>query len=414
MHTASRTAAGPSWGRDEASAFAATQAAWRFLNNDRVLLSALVEPLREVGRQAVGQSQADFVLLAHDWCKLDYRRHTSKQDVVQLTHQTDVGYELTTALLVSAEDGSPLAPMEMHLKTAEAIHSTRDPAPALDEHHLQQVLPTMDASSSWGLSRPIVHVIDREADSVGHFREWDDAGHLFLVRADDRRVLWRDKAVLLSDIVVALESENAFRNVREVEFQGRMAQQWVCETEVVLHRPAKRYVDGRQRRVPGRPLRLRLIVARVCDESGETLGQWLLLTNVATGTANGSELALWYYWRWRIESFFKLLKSSGQELERWQQETGLAIGRRLLVAAMACVLVWELQRQNTSEAEEMKRILVRLSGRQMKRICPCTASALLAGLFVLLPILELLDHYHGDLGQLRHLAVTAIPFLDSG
>lgn len=414
MHSVPRTAAGPSCGCGETSAFAATQAAWRFLNNDRVLLSALVAPLRDVGRQAVGQSRADFVLLAHDWCKLDYRRHTSKRDVVQLTHETDVGYELTTALLISAEDGSPLAPMEMHLKTADAIHSTRDPAPALDEHHLQQVLPTMDASSGWGLSRPIVHVIDREADSVGHFREWDDAGHLFLVRADDRRVLWRGEAVLLSDIVFALESEGAFRKVREVAFQGRMAQQWVCETEVVLDRPAKRYVDGRQRRVPGRPMRLRLIVARVRDESGETLGQWLLLSNVVASTANGSDLALWYYWRWRIESFFKLLKSSGQELEHWRQETGLAIGRRLLVAAMACVLVWELQRQETPEAEEIKRILVRLSGRQMKRTRPWTAPALLAGLFVLLPILDLLGHYHGDLSQLRHLALKTIPFLDSG
>ena len=414
MHTATRTATGPSWGCDEVGAFAATQAAWRFLNNERVLLTALVEPLREVGRQAVEQSQADFVLLAHDWCKLDYRRHKSKQDVVQLTHETDVGYELTTALLISAEDGSPLSPMEMHLKTAEAIHSTRDPAPALDEHHLPQVLPTMEASAGWSLSCPIVHVIDREADSVGHFRQWDDAGHLFLVRADDRRVLWRNEAVLLSDIVTALESEDTFRKVREVEFQGRKAQQWVSETEVVLHRPAKRYVDGRQRRVPGQPLRLRLIVVRVCDEAGETLGQWLLLSNVAADTINGSALALWYYWRWRIESFFKLLKSSGQELEHWQQETGLAIGRRLLVAAMACVLVWELQRQNTPEAEEMKRLLVRLSGRQMKRSRPWTASALLAGLFVLLPILELLDHCDGDLGQLRALAVATVPFLDSG
>ena len=27
----------------------------------------------------------------------------------------------------------------------------------------------------------------------------------------------------------------------------------------------------------------------------------------------------WYYWRWKIESFFKLLKSAGQQLESWQQ-----------------------------------------------------------------------------------------------
>ena len=42
---------------------------------------------------------------------------------------------------------------------------------------------------------------------------------------------------------------------------------------------------------------------------GEVLSRWLLLSNVPADVA-ASELALWYYWRWRIESFFKLLKSA--------------------------------------------------------------------------------------------------------
>lgn len=414
MHTVPRTAAGPSSGRGAAGGFAATQAAWRFLNNERVSLTALAEPLRAAGRRAVEQSPAGFVLVVHDWCKLDYRRHASKRDVVQLTHATDVGYELTTALLVSTEDGSPLAPMEMHLKTADAVHSTCDPAPALDAHHLGQVLPTMAASANWDLPAVPVHVIDREADSVGHLRQWDDAGHLFLVRADNRKVLWRGEAVLLSDIVATLETEGAFRDVRDVEYQGRRERQWVAETDVILHRPAKTRINGRQRTVPGRPLPLRLVVARVCDAEGQVQAEWMLLTNVPSAAADTDTIALWYYWRWLIELFFKLLKSSGQEIEHWQQETGLAIARRLLVSAMACTIVWALQRQETPEAEEMKCLLVRLSGRQMKRSRPCTAPALLAGLFVLLPILDLLEQYHGDLTQLRHLAAAAIPFLDSG
>lgn len=40
------------------STFAATQAAWRFLHNDRVGLPRLVEPLREAGRQAAAASTA--------------------------------------------------------------------------------------------------------------------------------------------------------------------------------------------------------------------------------------------------------------------------------------------------------------------------------------------------------------------
>jgi hypothetical protein len=51
-------------------------------------------------------------------------------------------------------------------------------------------------------------------------------------------------------------------------------------------------------------------------------------------------MGIYDYWRWKIESFFKLLKSAGQNLESWQQETGLAIAKRLLVVSMACVLAY--------------------------------------------------------------------------
>jgi hypothetical protein len=44
--------------------------AWRFLNNERATLPALVEPLRTVGRTRTETAQAMFVLLVHDGCKL--------------------------------------------------------------------------------------------------------------------------------------------------------------------------------------------------------------------------------------------------------------------------------------------------------------------------------------------------------
>ena len=64
---------------------------------------------------------------------------------------------------------------------------------------------------------------------------------------------------------------------------------------------------------------------RVVDEAGWILAEWTLLTNVPAESADASQIAMWYYWRWRIESFFKLLKSHGHHLEQWQQESGPAI-----------------------------------------------------------------------------------------
>ena len=410
MRSAPELAAGVASLPSTRSAFAATQAAWRFHANQRVTLPALVEPLRALACQRLASSPAPFALLVHDWSKLTFRHPKGKRDLVRLTHPTDVGYEATVALVVDAQDGSPLAPLELHLKTAAGVLSTRR-RPPRNLAHLEQVLPTMKASRQWGLPKLLVHVIDREADSVDHYRRWDAASFRFLIRGDDRSVKWREKSQLLSTISGELARQGKFHHVRDVSYHDRQAQLWVAETAVTLHRPAKKNVQDRRYEQPGRPLPLRYIVVQLRDPVGVVLAQWMLLSNVPQAWASAAMLAFCYYWRWRIESFFKLLKSHGQQLEYWQQETGLAVARRLLVAAMACVTVWHLQADDSAEALELKSILVRLSGRQTKRSRPHTAPALLAGLWVLLSMLALLEHY--DLDRLRTLAAQ-LPYYDTG
>jgi hypothetical protein len=410
LHAAPELAAGVAGLPSAGAAFAATQAAWRFLNNPRVTLPALAAPLRAVGRERAEATQAPFLLLVHDWCKLSYDHPARKHDLVQLTHATDVGYELTTALLVSADDGNPLAPLEMHLRTATGVLSTRERAPQA-VGHLEQVLPTMRAGAAWGLPKPLLHVIDREADSVDHYRRWDAAGQKFLVRADDRRVHWGGKSYLLSGVRNQLRRRRAFVAVGEAVHQGRPAALWVAETEVVLYRPAKKNVGGVKFERPGRPLALRFVVVQLRDDRGRVRAEWRLLSNAPLAWATTALLAHCYYWRWRIESFFKLLKSHGQQLEQWLQESGAAVARRLLVAAMACVVVWRLQADPSPPAMELKNVLIRLSGRQTKRKRPHTAPALLAGLWVLLSMLALLEHT--SLRDLRRLAAS-IPYLHTG
>ena len=75
---------------------------------------------------------------------------------------------------------------------------------------------------------------------------------------------------------------------------------------------------------------------------------------------------------------------------------------------MACVLVWQLLADHSVKAMKFKDVLVRLSGRQIKRKRPHTAPALLAGLGVLIPMLSLLEHY--DLHQLKQLLANVRPF----
>ena len=211
MDTATALAAGIHALPQVGDAFAAAQGAWRFFSNDKATLPRLVEPLRDLGRQGASQSSSAYALLVHDWSKIDYAGHASKKDQVQLSNALDHGYELTTALLVDAATGLPLAPLELSVLAAEGRHTTahEQVQPALP--HLDQLLPVMQASKTWGIDQRLVHVIDREADALLHLRQWHAAGHLFVVRADDRRVKFRASSQLLTEVVGILEQENAFR-----------------------------------------------------------------------------------------------------------------------------------------------------------------------------------------------------------
>lgn len=117
----------------------------------------------------------------------------------------------------------------------------------------------------------------------------------------------------------------------------------MAETKVILNgrgrtkRPTAEE-PNKQKSVKGKPLELRFVLSEVRDKDRKVLATWRLWTNVE-GEVKAEEIALWYYWRWRIESFFKLLKRGGQHIEQWQQESAEAVAKRLLVVAQACVIV---------------------------------------------------------------------------
>lgn len=389
--------------------FASTQALWRFLSNLAVTLQALIEPIQDAARTALADNRQPVVLVMHDWSMLNFNSHRSKTDRFQRTHKTDCGYELATALLVEADRGAPLGPMELRLRTANGVLSSRNGPTQVYSAHVDELADVMDAAKDWNIDRTCVHVIDREADSVAHFRQWHAAGHRFVVRADDtRRVRRQGEEKLLPQVVDDLQAEGAFTEDQRIDYKGTTARLLVAETTVVLDRPARRTVNGRKTDIPGDPIELRLVVCQVVDDAGKVLARWLLLTNVSE-EFSATTVVQWYYWRWRIESYFKLLKSAGHQVEQWQQESGEAIAKRLLIASMACLTVWSLQQDPSPQAGQMRRVLVRLSGRQMKHKVESTAPALLAGLEKLLAVLDLLREY--DVNEVRDLARAVLPNL---
>ena len=402
--------------------FAATQAMARFLNHDGIPGHALLEPAQDAVRAAVAASPSPFALVVHDWCMFGFNTHTSKPDRYRRSHDADLGYELGSALAVDAADGRPLGPLELRLRTAHGMLSTRPGGAAMPPGHVDELLDVMTALRAAGLGKALVHVVDREADSVGHYRRWQARGHRFLVRADGtRRVRWRGREHDLGAVAAALGPQ--FEDVRGdagpavVTIQAGTGRVRVAEAAVVLHRPARQTVPGgrtaggnRKRvAVPGPPIPLRLVVTRVADGAGRVLAEWCLLTNLPAGQASAPTIGRWYAWRWQIETYHKLLKSAGLNAEGWQQESGAAFLRRLCVASMACLTVWHLRRDDSAAAAALRTVLVRLSGRQMKWGVESTAPALLAGLEKLLAIDDLMRAQ--DLHEILALARRVLPTL---
>jgi hypothetical protein len=412
-----RTAAGFRALPGIATSFAAAQASWRFYANDAVTLPQLAGPLIERAREGVGDSSDHYALVVFDWCNLHYNNHESKEDRVELSQPKDTGYDVLTGLVISDRDGSPIAPVCLDLRAKDGLHTTRSgdilkPVSALDG-----LDPLMSEVEGQKLALPALYIIDREADSVAHYRRWSEKNRKFLVRADDaRKVLHEGRECTLVNVAKELHRREALQETREVSIRGQTATQFVGEAAVVLHRPAQiqrrrgKKKKRDRRRIKGAALTLRLVACEVRDDQGKLLARWLLLSN-APQEVKASTLALWYYWRWQIESYHKLLKGAGLHVEQWLQRDAGALCKRLLVAAMAAVIVWHLARNPSSEAGEMREVLVRLSGRQMKRgkkLPKFTEPALLAGLGVLLPMLCLLEKYTVE--ELTELARSVLPY----
>ena len=392
-----------------AGAFASAQAAWRFYGNPRIRLPALMEPLLETGRQAIVRDRGAYALVLHDWSHLHFSGHASKPDRVTLTQSRDWGYELQAALLVGSDCGQPLAPLSLSLRAADGVHCSRWGKVRSPRSQLDELEPVMEFVERQRLGKPAVHIVDAEADSIGHYRSWlRTSGRFVVVRADDRAVQHEGQKRRFSQVLSHLWERQAFRRVREVTCRGRTGQQWVAETVVTITSPARPHRrDGQPRRsIPGEPVTLRLVISQIRfpDDSAPP-AVWFLLTNLPEDV-EGPQVALWYYWRWEVESYFKLLKSAGQQLEQWQQESAAALARRLLVASMACVVVWRLARDESADAAQLRSILIRLSGRQMKHGCAFTMPALFAGLWTLLATFSILEQH--DLQDLQRLTTLIL------
>src|ERR1035437_1325025 len=218
------------------SSFAAIQAAWRFYHNDAITLPVLAKPLQELACQSAQDACGAWVVVALDWSYLHYEHHPGKSDRMALRHQNNQGYKLLTALALSDTTGTPLAPVCLELQSACGLYSTRSGKLLRAESPLDGLTPVMQHVQALPWSKPVVFVIDREADSVGHYRRWAGQGWRFVVRADKERLVEHQGRERSLDYVAAWVP---LRRVGAVTCKDQPCQWYLGQDSVVLSRPAR-------------------------------------------------------------------------------------------------------------------------------------------------------------------------------
>lgn len=241
----------------------------------------LTQPLLAEAHKGVTERCDSYALAITDWSAINFGKHQSKKD-------RKPRYELQTSLLLNDQNGEPLAPIVQNVVKQEGVWSSYHDERIQLEPHLDELTSRMKWIQRQAFAKPVVHIIDREAASIGHQREGDEAGWWLVLREKaGSTVEFNQRQVKLGEVA----------DTHEVLIKGKKATQYVAQTEVTITRPAKpkKWVDGKRvKPIKGKPLTLRLIVSRIIDDAGYVLAEWIMLSNRKSVSAQ--VIALWYYY----------------------------------------------------------------------------------------------------------------------
>jgi len=271
--------------------------------------------------------------------------------------------------------------------------------------HLEELIErTRWVRDNLNIEKKIVDIIDREGDSIALMREYEKNDWFYLIRAKTNAIVYlpnEDRDVKQGDLANELSKGKFVKSIKyKINKKTEDVNIYVNEIDIEIRRDAKKSVlqeDGKRKVIStkGEIIKSRFVVERVIDKSGNLIAQWILLTNLPTDISSAT-VGTWYYHRWKIESYFKLLKTTGFNLENWQQEKPLALFKRLLVVSYSCLFVWKIQNSKDKNAPAVRKFLVQLSGRLIEKGKEYTTPALLVGLWVFLKMMNILKIYDVD------------------
>lgn len=321
----------------------AAKAAYRFLDNDAVQWSAILQPHYEATEERLRGKRV--VLVAQDTTTLNYSSHPHTQGLGPIgTDSESVRGLMVHDTMAFSPQGTPLGLLNVQCWARERIGSRHErylkPIEEKESYKWLKSYHAVSAVQARCRQSRLVLMADREADIHELFAEQAQTrlGAQLLIRAEhsrNRKVL-DDEAD--SEFLWAMLEQQPLVGTREIlvppseTCAARQASLAVRTLPVTL-RPPKRKAQMPSVRVWA------VLAQEVAPPTGVEGLEWMLLTTVEVqNQADAYERLEWYARRWGIEIYHRILKS-GCRVEARQMENAHRLTNCL---AIDMIVAWRI------------------------------------------------------------------------
>jgi hypothetical protein len=339
---------------------AAIEALYRHLGSEAVTFEALIE--QHVARSARRCAREAATYVVHDTTVCTFSGETERAGLGRVNGAKQ-GFLAHVSLAVSAEGRR----VPLGLVGCEVF--TRDGERPIGKGESQRWKRGIDASAERvGKPERLIHLADRESDMWWLLAALLGAGHRFILRAkQDRLVIGEDKELRL-----LFETAREARRILEVDVplsprrktgrngsekraypprDARLARLAFAARTVTLRKP--------RRGAAGTPKTLTVNIVHVIEPDppqGEKAIEWLLLTTEPIGSDTEVLRVLeGYRTRWMVEEYFKTVKTGcafeSRQLESFKSLTNLFAYALLL--SYGLLLMRALARTEADESSEV-------------------------------------------------------------
>jgi hypothetical protein len=340
--------------------WAATKAAYRFLDNDRVSEAEIMAGHFQATHERFAATKGPILVL-HDTTEFSYTRNDTA--AIGQTHKVASGQRdkagrqrmhtvcgiLMHSSLALTTDGLPLGLVAIKLWTRKkfkgtnalkgrgidggkhSVNTTR--IPIEEKESIRWLENARQSTAILGAPDRCVHIGDRESDIYELFCECQSLKSHFLFRTCvDRRCGEGDETI------IEVMEEEPIKAVHRVEVMDAKGKPSTAVLEIKYHKLVVCPPLGKEKRYGN--LTLTVIHA---TESGTPTDrdpiEWKLITDLPiTSKADAIEKLDWYALRWKLEIFHKVLKSGCKA-----EESKLRTAERLAnLIAILCILAWRV------------------------------------------------------------------------